>query len=391
MDYDKLSGGYWEVNSKKFTSKFEAMIYATEIKQPINFIFFDSVWRSFNKSSLGNRNLNDLYRQRAQQLRDEYDYLILYFSGGADSYNVLRSFIDNGIKLDEICVKWPMITVNKELYCPNTEDKTAFNYLSEWNYAIKPVLDQLAQTHPEIKIEIVDWSKDYSPSVYSEELIKKVNVWNDIEMPMMVSYSNSEILLLDKAKRVASIYGIDKPIVGYQEDKWFMNFPDTATGMGISQLNDAYNVEYFYWTPKMPEIAFEQAHKVCCYLEKNQSLLKYFFNPDPSFFESTHWIKSRQIQNDIIKTLVYNTWSNVFQSDKPIFADREDKQFWIFNNPEFVKHRDSFIDLNSLALSQVDSPFYTTELKGIQNKNKIRGAFRPSWSKWHFVKFKEMF
>jgi hypothetical protein len=387
MEFEKLPGGYWRVNSKNFVSKFEALKYATETDQKVEYIFFDAVWNSFNKASLGKCKLNDLYKKRAQQLRDEYDYLILYFSGGSDSYNVLRSFIDNDIKLDEICVKWPMAVINQQLYKPNSVDTTAFNYLSEWDYAIKPVLDSLSQTHPNIKITIVDWTSNYTPEIYSENLIQQVGPWNDVEMPMMISYSPSERFLLDKGKRVASIYGVDKPIVGYHENKWFMSFPDGGPGMGLSADSSMCNVEYFYWTPNMPEIAFEQAYAVCDYLENNDHLLNYFYSKDRPV-DRDFMANCRQVQNDLIKKIIYTTWTGVFQAAKPISHDREDKQFWIFNHPELYKHRESFIDLNSLALTQIDSRFYHTETKGIQYSNKKRGVFKNIWTKWHFVKTK---
>ena len=92
MNFDILPEGYWQVNDRKFPKKIDALQYASRAGQEISYIYFDKVWDSFDRSKLGNSSLPDLYRQRAQQLRDKYDYLILYFSGGADSYNVLRSF-----------------------------------------------------------------------------------------------------------------------------------------------------------------------------------------------------------------------------------------------------------------------------------------------------------
>lgn len=378
MDFDKLSSGYYEVGSKKFVSKFEALKYATESQQQVIYRFFDNVWISFDKTVLGKRNLNDLYKLRALQLREEYDYLILYFSGGADSYNILRTFIDNNIKLDEVCVKWPMAVINKKLYQPNDTDLSASNYLSEWDYAIKPVLDQLQKTHPEIKITIVDWTENFTPDVYSEDLIKKIGAWNDVEMPMMLAYSPSELRFLDKGKKVASIYGVDKPYIFCDNDNWYMYFVDQAVHMGIPQFDELNNVEYFYWTPKMPEIAFEQAYAVCQYLEIEENL-HHFYRPRP-FFES------RNVQNEVLKKVIYNTWHGGFQVGKPESHDREDKQFWIFHHPELSKHRDSFIDLNSLALNQLDPQFYWIEEKGIQYENKIRGAFSWNRTRWYFVK-----
>ena len=44
----------------------------------------------------------ELKKQRAQHIRDNYDYVVLYFSGGSDSTTVLNSFYDNNIYIDEI-------------------------------------------------------------------------------------------------------------------------------------------------------------------------------------------------------------------------------------------------------------------------------------------------
>ena len=98
--------GHWIVGEQKFINKYEALLFATRKNLPVHYKFFNEVWEKFDRSQLGKFSLQEVYKQRAQQLRDQYDYLILYFSGGADSYNVLRSFIDNNIKLDEVCVKW---------------------------------------------------------------------------------------------------------------------------------------------------------------------------------------------------------------------------------------------------------------------------------------------
>jgi hypothetical protein len=43
-------------------------------------MFYDSVWNNFDKTTLGNADLDYLYKLRALQLREEYDYLVLYFS-----------------------------------------------------------------------------------------------------------------------------------------------------------------------------------------------------------------------------------------------------------------------------------------------------------------------
>lgn len=46
----------------------------------------------------------ELCKQRAQQIRDSYDYIILSFSGGSDSTTVLNTFLENNIYIDEILI-----------------------------------------------------------------------------------------------------------------------------------------------------------------------------------------------------------------------------------------------------------------------------------------------
>ena len=89
--------GCWETNGLKFGNKVEALIYASQNDTKVKFVYHDNVWKNFDRSVLGKVSLNQLYKERAQQLRDSYDYLILYYSGGADSHNVLMSFINNNI------------------------------------------------------------------------------------------------------------------------------------------------------------------------------------------------------------------------------------------------------------------------------------------------------
>ena len=44
----------------------------------------------------------DVLKEHAQELRDTYKYIRLWYSGGSDSQTVLNTFVENGIHLDEI-------------------------------------------------------------------------------------------------------------------------------------------------------------------------------------------------------------------------------------------------------------------------------------------------
>lgn len=353
---DRYPQGYWKVGSKKFINKYQSLVYATETGLPVNFVFFDHVWEKFNRKLIGTIPLKELYKQRAQQLRDSYDYLILYFSGGADSWNVLRSFVDNGIHLDEVCVKWASDTINRGIYNPGTEDQTAFNYLSEWDLAIAPALEWLSTYYPHVKIEIVDWFKD-KKLIGSEQAFELVNHWHDVEVPSLAVWSPSEENLTEKGKRVAGIYGVDKPQVYFENGKAYMFFNDMAVTMGSPCPANIFGTEYFYWSPNFPQLAFEMASVATKSFRIDEKLYQYAFTEnlkgDPKgYFESI------QIQQKELRHIIYDNWTNRFQALKPKMPDRSDKHWWIYKYPELKKFKEGYQDMISLHINALRKDLY---------------------------------
>ena len=76
----KRKCGYWEVNNKYFFDKFECLRYASSIKNyDVQFHFYDCVYGQLNWNKEPTETLDEMYKDRALQLRDEHDYLILLF------------------------------------------------------------------------------------------------------------------------------------------------------------------------------------------------------------------------------------------------------------------------------------------------------------------------
>lgn len=350
--------GYWETSGKCFINKHDALAYATKIGSQVYFKFFNEVWETFDRSLLGKFSLKEVYKQRAQQLRDKYDYLILYFSGGADSYNVLRSFIDNNIKLDEICVKWCNSTLeaNTKVYTANSKETSARNYLSEWDLAIEPVLKEISASHPEINIEIVDWFKDRM-AIGSADAFRLVNHWHDVEVPSLAVWSPNEQKYIEKGKRVGSIYGIDKPQIYFDDaGTAYMFFCDNATTMGTPNPYNIYGTEYFYWAPDFPLITFETAAAVIKAMRADAALYDLRFDNSSRTNRSVFATKS-QLQQQKFRHILYDNWTDRFQADKPKAVDRSDKHWWIFNYKELENFRDSYVDMAKLHTDQISNEF----------------------------------
>ena len=68
--------GYYLVGNKKFFNKSLALIEHSVTREPITWIFNDSAYGAINWTIPIETSLTELYRQRAQQLRNEYDYLV---------------------------------------------------------------------------------------------------------------------------------------------------------------------------------------------------------------------------------------------------------------------------------------------------------------------------
>ena len=68
----QLGGGYWEVDNHYFFSKVECLRYASRIKNyDVTFHYHDEFYNSLQWHTEPSESLEELYRIRAQQLRDK--------------------------------------------------------------------------------------------------------------------------------------------------------------------------------------------------------------------------------------------------------------------------------------------------------------------------------
>jgi len=65
--------GVYMVGGRAFYLKPEAHIYATETDQPVSWQFNDVAFAKYNWTSEPESDLRELYRRRAEHLREQYD------------------------------------------------------------------------------------------------------------------------------------------------------------------------------------------------------------------------------------------------------------------------------------------------------------------------------
>jgi hypothetical protein len=147
--------GFYKVGNLEFESKIQAYLYANDTKQQVDWNFNDEVFSSYDWTAEPSESLDYFYDKRARELREKYDYLMLSYSGGADSHNALMSFIRQGLHIDEIIVNtlekgWERFTVIDPTIT-SSSNNGAEHYLQTI-----PRLKEIANLIPHTKITICD-------------------------------------------------------------------------------------------------------------------------------------------------------------------------------------------------------------------------------------------
>ena len=344
--YNQNAFGKWETANKSFYNKRDALIYASNNGcSHVSWNWHDDVWKNFNIDKLGKQSLPNLYKERAQQLRDTYDYLILSYSGGADSHNILMTFLDNNIKLDLVYIQSPFSFINSSQHAPNSIDKTARNQVCEWDYCIKPTLEHLSKHHPDIKIELSDWMENVTESYFSKEKTFLNSGGSNLGIGTMarsLNFSKLGLIEFEKDKKVATIYGCDKPVIAVdsQHKKVSMTFSDVSI---LHCTNSVGTFEPFYWSPNLPDLIYEMAYQVYLHYKINPNLQQFIWNKSNASKASRDDNIISRINQDIVKTACYPlTWDfRKFQADKPVGV-RADRDFFVYEYEDFSRIKNTW-------------------------------------------------
>jgi hypothetical protein len=322
--------GYYTVGQTRHYIKPEALIDATKHNQFPEWNFNRDVFDVYAWHQEPEIGLRELYRMRAQQLRDKYDYIRLEVSGGGDSATAAFSFILNGIHLDEVVFRYPKTGEKNVTDDPfNTKPE---NTLSEWKYAAQPLLQWIATHAPRTKITIHDYSEDMLKSNHDESWVFRTK---DYFQPghafkHTVDAVDSHKLTLDQGKSVCMLWGVDKPKVCIKDKKWYLYFMDVQANNANPEVGQWDNVtnEYFYWTPDLPELLCKQAHTIRKWFDLPSNIyLQHLARwPNYSFAQRTTF-------EHIIKPLLYPDYDPAtFQTSKPTNSFYNEMDHWFYTN-----------------------------------------------------------
>ena len=362
--------GEYCVGGVRFLCKYDALVFATKTDQAVTWDFNDGVFSCFDWTVPVPEGIDELYKRRAQQLRDKYDYVSLFFSGGLDSTNVLHAFIDNDICLDEIVMYKPRFHVYD-----SGSSTPGFNLFSELEFAALPHL----QKHIEgkgIKVrsiffeDVLDTLLRNNTYVSQFHKLSFLSASNLARVAMAVTDSDWRNLY-DAGKNVAHIQGADRPFLTKQGLEYTFAFNDAVSSFSfepaeVSETSEKLKAhqhhEWFYWTPDLPKLAIKQAQ-----LTKQA----WIANPKPLCNQD---IAIAQLFPPHVLSV-----RNLFHAGKGRWGVNGTNQQWI-HSPEITYAKGVFVDMISHARVTVGSNFTDPDFTHVAAQPRA-GAFKTMRSK----------
>jgi hypothetical protein len=323
--------GYYQVGNQKIYNKIQACWVATKTNQPVSWHWHDSTWKSVDWTTSPEVDIYELYRMRARQIREKYDYVIINYSGGADSQTLVDAFLDAGCHIDEIVTMW-----NRKYVSTIVQDKSCTdvrNLEAEYNLTTVPGLEEIKSRSPNTKITYRDICDSVLQVFNSADGESWLELTSEHLNPGYMSrwsatMEKDQLILLDQGRRTVIVSGIDKPKICIKDDKYYIYFVDILINNGKGSTNrqeyDNINYELFYWSPDFPEIPQKQAQLIRQWFELNP-VLKYLLTwPNTSHSNRTAYEK-------IIKSIIYPRYNyNLFQVDKPTSTVTCEWDDWFF-------------------------------------------------------------
>lgn len=298
--------GHWVVAGKKYSNKLRAVIDSVKIGHWIHWDFNEDKFALYDWTKEPVPTLQALYDQRARQIRERYDFVVLEFSGGADSWNMLYAFCRQGLKVDLVIHKY----VERAVKGP--EDRSGENQWAEGKFQAWGSFNRMLELNPNMK-----WATwDIERSMFDGWQAGPVDILlhNNLHpgaINKVPDRTNINPFNIPDLPSTAYVTGVDKPIIELRDDGWYFTFYDNVVlvrgAIERAQLGVGWHDILFYWDPDCVEMLIKQAHTVMNFFRKNPVYLNLLKTAGP---------RGWNYKNFIIR-LIYPNYDFSWQSEKP--------------------------------------------------------------------------
>lgn len=261
---------YWSVlnhennSSTQFNTKLQALIYQKSLLHAtLYFHWYEGQFA--NNHQEPTESYEDLKRIRAQEIRDQYDYVRLWYSGGSDSQTALNSFVKNNIHLDEIVVHLSPDHVISNSYMSSSR---------EILISALPYLDSIKHLIPHTKIiKIILNQDDYAKYMAGPDALGELPFVHAMDRSASLFHMISpqrpweKMLETTKSNNYCDVYGGTKPMVCIKNNQYYFYMIDSA----LTDFFLSTRAEDFFISRRSPKLFLKTVHMLVNFL-KSQNL-----------------------------------------------------------------------------------------------------------------------
>lgn len=337
--------GHFTVDGVDYVSLIEALKAANQRPDKVQYYFNNDVYDQYDwtKDPFPHLSLNEMYRMRAQELRDNCKYLVVMLSGGPDSVQVLKSFCDNGIHVDEV--------INYNSYDRTGRVDGTINN-ADYVHNAKPLIERL-QREGKLKAKITIYDEISMMLTHWKNLARLG--WEDVAIDN--GGPNSFLLrasghiynpeLWAKIRNREGVYivnGFDKPFCTLINNKRALyhnsfivgNYNEMIQHPEYACLADVW--QWFYSARETAPLQIKQAHTLKNFTDSHPEPEYYRHEKYSQIDRTGHSWHSKHghgnLKYEIFHRLIYPEWSPTVVTPKPgNMLMRERDSWWIQDLP----------------------------------------------------------
>jgi hypothetical protein len=237
---------HYQVGNQTFTNKFLAASHAVKTSQDMHFNLHESVFDHADWSYEPTQSWDSLLDIRAQQIASKGRPIVLYFSGGTDSYTIYKVFERNNIHLDLIYMRRRLGTMDSAMH------KRVLELLNKGVY------------DPTTKIIV----RDDDESLFADAYSNPDWIWTkNLRWQFGIGFAGDHV----SNEYVSQELGRDDfiAVMGYEKPRILIDYNGVysyQTDLAYFRQMEQPNTDCFYVSPELPELHIKQSYMLARFI-----------------------------------------------------------------------------------------------------------------------------
>jgi hypothetical protein len=245
----------YTVDGNFYVSKVQALKATGGDIDRLHLYFNNDAWANLDYTQEPSQSWTELMDQRVREIRDQYKYVALFFSGGYDSSTILNAFVRNHLPIDELII-W------EREWLPETRVEThyAFNIarqLKDWLWRDLKVTYQLKTIRGIRNFYLENAARWIEHPGAHLGMQKNIRDW-EFESKDNITHG------LHEKPGTIIIEGREKPRLDFRDGKWYAMMNDKLLSWCMGNA-----AEQFYFSPQAPNIYLKNCYMLIDWIESN--------------------------------------------------------------------------------------------------------------------------